>query len=300
MQLIEIFAREIKPIKLAHISDMSDTVVLAGPNGVGKTRLVSGLLRHVQNLQVDPNFYIRVRATCETEQTEWKKSELDTRNPSDAALLKVTVQKRHKRSNLRSSFLNFQSNRTIQQVKAYNWDWNFGDPYLEEVNWNFGFGDMTSRFQDMLHSIFRKIRSRREAIALHYEELVKQRQDALSGQPGSPEEQARQRAEHIAIDPAKFPDALTPFDPLSTESQAAIAKYQLGETEIIENCDQTAMIMDLSQLKIPDRCCFDTAFLDAGRIVNMHISAFIGTASAMNCNIPMQFSFRYMTRSNAA
>ena len=77
MQLLEIFARDIKPIKLAHISDMSDTVVLAGPNGVGKTRLVSGLLQHIQNLQVDPNFYIRVRATNETEQMEWNKPELD-------------------------------------------------------------------------------------------------------------------------------------------------------------------------------------------------------------------------------
>ena len=70
---------------------------------------------------------------------------------------------------------------------------------------------MTSRFQDMLHSIFRKIRSRREAIALHYEELLAQRQDALRAQPEKLVEQARQPPEHIAIDPAKFPDALMPF-----------------------------------------------------------------------------------------
>jgi hypothetical protein len=85
-------------------------------------------------------------------------------------------------------------------------------------------------------------------------------------------------------------------DPVRAESHAAVAKYRLGETEIIENCDQTAMVMDLSQLKIPDRCCFDTAFLDAGRIVNMYISSIIGTASAMNCNIPMQFAFGYGDR----
>lgn len=211
MQLIEIFAREIKPIKLAHISDMSDTVVLAGPNGVGKTRLVSALLQYVQNLRVDPNFYIRACATCEAEQAEWKKTELDTRNTPDVALLRTTLQKRHKRSNLTSSFLNFESNRTIQRVEPYNWDWNFGDPFLEEVNWNFGLGNMTSQFQDMLHSIFRKIRSRREAIALHYEELLKERQDLLRGQPGSPEEQAQRLGEHIPINPAKFPDALLPF-----------------------------------------------------------------------------------------
>lgn len=211
MQLREIFAREIKPIKLAHISDMSDTVVLAGPNGVGKTRLVSALLQHVQNLRVDPNFYIRVHATCETEQAEWGKSELDTRLESDVALLKATVQKRRKRTNFTSNFLNFESNRTIQQVQPYNWDWNFGDPFLEEVNWNFGFGNMTNRFQDMLHSIFRKIRSRREAIALHYEALMKQREDALRAQPGSPEDEARRRLEHVSMDPAQFPDALMPF-----------------------------------------------------------------------------------------
>src|ERR1700693_1692433 len=98
MQLVEIFARDVKPIKLAHIPEMSDIVVLAGPNGVGKTRLVSGLLQHVQNLRVDPNFYIRVRATNETEHAEWKKPELDTRLDADAQLLTATVQKRRRRA----------------------------------------------------------------------------------------------------------------------------------------------------------------------------------------------------------
>lgn len=90
------------------------------------------------------------------------------------------------------------------------------------------------------------------------------------------------------------------FDPINAQSHAAVAKYQLGETEIIENCDQTAMIIDLSQLKIPERCCFETATLDAGRIVNMHISSFPAAASAMNCNIPMQFAFGYVTPGKAA
>ena len=84
-------------------------------------------------------------------------------------------------------------------------------------------------------------------------------------------------------------------DPISAQSHAAVAKYKLGETEIIEDCDETAMIIDLSQLKIPERCCFETATLDAGRVVNMHISSFIGAANALNCEIPIQILLGYMS-----
>jgi len=89
-------------------------------------------------------------------------------------------------------------------------------------------------------------------------------------------------------------------DPISAKSHAAVAKYEFGETEIIENCDETAMILDLSCLKIPDRCCFETAMLDAGRVVNMHISSIIGVANAMNCEIPMQVLFGYVGSGVAA
>jgi ABC-type lipoprotein export system ATPase subunit len=211
MRLVEIFARNVKPIKLAHIEGMSETVVIAGPNGVGKTRLISGLLNYIQNPRNDPNFAIRIQATNEVEKADWKKLELDTRNTHDLVLLNSTLRKQRQRANFTSSFLNFESNRTIQQVQQYNWDWNFGDPFLEEVGWNFGMNNMTTRFQDVLHSIFRKLRSRREAIALHYEELWKARNDALLAKSIPPEEREKSQRENIGIDPAKFPDALQPF-----------------------------------------------------------------------------------------
>ncbi len=85
-------------------------------------------------------------------------------------------------------------------------------------------------------------------------------------------------------------------DPISAKGHAAVARYRLGETEIIENCDDTAMIMDLSQIKIPKRCCFDTATVDAGRLVNMHVSALIGTPSLMDCEIPIQIRFGYIRK----
>ena len=138
MKLLELRAADVIPIKLAHIQNMTDVVVLAGPNGVGKTRLIATLLQNIQNLATNQNFFIRVEATCRPEQKAWGKPVLDTRIQADVELLKATIQKNRRRSKFSSSFLNFESNRTITQVKNFNWDWNFGDPFEEELSWNFG------------------------------------------------------------------------------------------------------------------------------------------------------------------
>jgi hypothetical protein len=171
VRIISIRAQNIKPLKNVFIPQMSNVVVIAGPNGVGKTRLTRELLQHIQGAQ-SSNFSVEVEATCDAERTDWKKERLDTSNVADKDLLRITLQKNRKRANFTSSFLNFESNRTIQQIVPYNWDWNYGDPFEEEVGWNFGMHNMTSRFQDVLHSIFRKIRSRRDAIATEVENLI--------------------------------------------------------------------------------------------------------------------------------
>ena len=49
MRLVELFARNIQPID-CEVRDMSETVVIAGPNGVGKTRLLASLLQHFKVL----------------------------------------------------------------------------------------------------------------------------------------------------------------------------------------------------------------------------------------------------------
>jgi GTPase SAR1 family protein len=211
MRLVEIFARDVKPLKFAHITDLSDTIVIAGPNGVGKTRLIEGLLQHIQNPRVDPNFRIRIQATNTVEESAWKKTVLDTSVVADVELLRTTLQKSRRRTHFSSSFLNFESNRSIQKVDQYNWDWNFGDPFEEEVRWNIGMQNMTARFNDMVHSIFRKIRSRREAIALYYEELIRSRDNRLADKSISAIELKGISESPIQIDPHRFPDALGPF-----------------------------------------------------------------------------------------
>ena len=206
MRIIEIHAHNIEPIKKLDIQDLSDVVVLAGPNGVGKTRFISWLLRFIMDLPTNSNQWIRVAATSPQERAEWGQDILDTRQLNDANKLRTTLQKQRPRGLHVSSVLNFESDRSISQIQPYSFSWDFQDPFAEMVGWEQGFTRLSGRFQDTVHSIFRKVRSRREAISLHVENLIKAREGLTSETKDEKGDERR-----ISIDPNEFPDPLIPF-----------------------------------------------------------------------------------------
>jgi ABC-type cobalamin/Fe3+-siderophores transport system ATPase subunit len=195
MRLTTITARDVQPVKYFSVGNLSDVVVLAGPNGVGKTRLITALVNAFQQPANNAQVTLTIEATSQLEEQEWGKRVLDTTNHPDASKLVQTLQKSKRRANWQSSVLNFESDRSIQQINAFAPSWDFEDPYLEQVNWNFGLGGLRGRFQDTLHSIFRKVRSRREEIAKRAEHLFSK--SSLK--------------EPITLDPKEFPDPLEPF-----------------------------------------------------------------------------------------
>jgi len=81
-------------------------------------------------------------------------------------------------------------------------------------------------------------------------------------------------------------------DPVTSVSYAEVGSYELGASEIIENCDNLAMTIDLSTITIPENCCFETVTVDAGRVVNMkpHI---IGAEQAIYSRIPIQVRYEF-------
>lgn len=199
MRLIAFHAEQIQPIKLVEADFLSDVVVLAGPNGVGKSRFLQWLLNHFQGPSASSHQWVRVEATSGAERTAWGKQILDTRHPADAALLIQTLQRGgRKRADTQSSLLNFESDRKITNIQPLQFSWEYNDPFLEDIGWSFGFGTLTSRFNDTVHSIFRKVRSRRERISLHVEELVRARGKEADNEP-------------VSLNPADFPDPLIPF-----------------------------------------------------------------------------------------
>lgn len=173
MRIKAIKATEILPVKRFEVTDISDVVVLAGANGVGKTRLVERFIKYFRSLSgSNPAFLIE--ATHSSERALWKKQLLDTAVPQDVDLLRQTLQQTRRRGNLLSSVLYFESDRSIQQVKPYQFTWDIPDPWEETVAWDVGFAGLRNRFQDTLHSIFKKIQNQRNSIASRAQQLRKQ------------------------------------------------------------------------------------------------------------------------------
>lgn len=164
MRIRAITATNILPVKNFQVDNLSDLVVIAGPNGVGKTRLITGLLQYFQNFTGNnPSFIIE--ATNSNEETLFGSKSINTANPQDAQKLKGLLQKNRRRRNLTSSIVYFESDRSIQKVKPLAFQFDFPDPWEEELGWNLSFGGLANRWQDTQHAIFKKIQSQKSNIA---------------------------------------------------------------------------------------------------------------------------------------
>ncbi|GAC1381636.1 MAG: hypothetical protein NVSMB48_10070 [Marmoricola sp.] len=168
MRLESLTMLDVLPVRRFEISDLSDVVVIAGPNGVGKTRLLNAILALLRGNQGLPSGPVQIRATCGDERTLWGKDVLSLQVQSDLELYQRTLHTLHtnrKRRNWKSSILQFESDRTIQNVPQLQFAWDVVDPSEEEVSWETGFQNSRDRWQDTLHSMFRTIEAQKQSIA---------------------------------------------------------------------------------------------------------------------------------------
>jgi predicted ATPase len=165
VRLIEFQVSKVGPLKLVHVSQLANVVVLAGPNGVGKTNIINAILQLARNVNSDANLWMIVQATDEQEKITWGKSLLDTRSPQDAVLLRTHLQRNQRRNKYNGSFLNFDSDRAVRNVQQYNFSWDIGDPYAEDIGWDIGLQSLQNRYNEVRHSLFRLVESQRRDIA---------------------------------------------------------------------------------------------------------------------------------------
>lgn len=190
MRLSSFEVRNTGPLKLVSVTDLSDVVVFAGPNGVGKTNINNALLNLARNPAPNPNIWIIVEATDDDERQRWGRSTLDTRQPNEANILRGQLQRNQRRNRYQRSFLNFDSDRAIRNVQNYGFSWDIGNPYAEDIGWDIGFQSLQNRYNDVRHSLFRLVESQRRQIA----------DQVLSMQKAGKKE--------LILD---FPDVLKPF-----------------------------------------------------------------------------------------
>ena len=140
--------------------------------------------------QTFPRFGWRLKQQTLPSGITGRKTRLDTRVPADAALLQNALRRSQRRNKYQSSFLNFDSDRAVRNVQQYQYTWDIGDPFQEEVNWDLAFGLLFNRYNEVRHSLFRMVENQKRAVAEQAFALQR------AGQP------------QMQLD---FPDILKPF-----------------------------------------------------------------------------------------
>jgi len=164
VRIDKVISGNVPPVKLFEAENLSDLVVIAGPNGVGKSRLINAMLNYFQSFN-QPGTSFDIVATCPEESKAWGKDRLVTSNAEDAQKLRALLQQQQKRRNLKSSIIYYESDRSIQKIAPLKFQWEFADPWEESVGQGFCFNPLKSRWQDTIHAIFKKIQSQKSSIA---------------------------------------------------------------------------------------------------------------------------------------
>ncbi len=179
MRIKNIAVRNAPPIKNFEISELSDLVVIAGANGAGKTRLVSHVLQSFQNAAIrDVNF--TVQATNDDERVLLGAREVVSTDPTQRKKLQTLLQQNRQRRNFRSGILYFESDRSVSQVKPLKFEFEFNDPYTENIGWNMPMQPLRSRWQDTQHAIFKKVLTLRSSLGANAMRARRDGKDQMS------------------------------------------------------------------------------------------------------------------------
>ncbi len=116
MQIIDITVKKKPPIQNFEVFNLSSVVVLAGPNGIGKTRLIQEVINLLRNPRSEPSICIKVQATSQDEIANWGKKSLSTLDNNDIPILRRDLQKNRKRGKWAGSVVYLDSLRTFEPV----------------------------------------------------------------------------------------------------------------------------------------------------------------------------------------
>src|ERR1700741_1867648 len=116
MRIHTIDVTDALPIRRFQVDQLSDVVVLAGRNGVGKTRLMRTIINAFRNPNPDPKVRLIIEATSKEEQAAWGKQSLDTSAADDARRLLGMLQVNRRRTGWKSSVMQIESDRNIERI----------------------------------------------------------------------------------------------------------------------------------------------------------------------------------------
>lgn len=188
MRIKKISALNVVPVKKFEVDNLSDLVVIAGQNGVGKSRLIRQLINAFRNPNVK-NINFIIEPTNSTERAHFNKGAaeftgegkaINTALHNDAILLLTLLQQNKRRRNYSSGVLYYESDRSIVNVSALKFQFEFPDPWEEQIGWDVSLGGLKSRWADTQHSIFKKIHQQSSSIASRARQLRKDGHESMN------------------------------------------------------------------------------------------------------------------------
>jgi predicted ATP-binding protein involved in virulence len=163
MRLTSVTVENYPPIGHFSVTDLTDVVVLAGPNGVGKSRILQAVMDCLRSSA--PNVKLALEATCPEEEKAWERNAVATTDPQARERLQHYLRRQQKRGAVRSSILNFDANRVFERVNPLQPSWDYSNPFDEWMDWGFTFNIAKQRFDDVINSMLRRVRSLKDEIA---------------------------------------------------------------------------------------------------------------------------------------
>ena len=216
------------PIDQCDVPRLSDLVVVAGPNGVGKTQLVNYILGAFRSPN-NPNVTLTIEPTTSEERDFITNHQSNSDKPfviSNTAVgqefLSTFLTANRRRHYFRSGVLYYESNRSIQNVQPLAFQFEFADPFEELVSWDVPMQPLASRYWDTQHAIFKKIHQQTGAIATRARSLQAKGQKHMKLEFQNP----------LAPFQAVFRSLLGPKELLRADLQSQQLMYSDGGTEL--------------------------------------------------------------------
>jgi len=170
MRIKELHLRNWAVIREAHFEALSDFVVIAGPNGVGKTKIKESIVHIFQNSGNPPaGSTVVLEATSEEERSAWGGQQISLPQQS----FWTFFSKNNKRVKTKSRLIQIDSNRSVETVDFQSLTFqSIGDPEQEEVGYNYGFDNVKNRFADICKTLHRLKSKQVTSVYLEYQKEV--------------------------------------------------------------------------------------------------------------------------------
>ena len=165
-----------KPISFLNLENLGSTVVIAGANGSGKTRLKQAI---VQTLQGKPQMDMTIVATRdeEKEQKYFNGNSITVKKGQNNNVLNNYINSRkYGAGRYVGSLVQIDSDRSVKTLKFNQVNWLGGDPDDIESSGNFYFSAFSNRWQDFMNYIHQKSAARDKKLA----EVMKAKPDLVA------------------------------------------------------------------------------------------------------------------------